>query len=147
MSDYNYRKEISGATTYTEGSDVNCHSAFISATGSFIPAPTFIGQSFFCETTAELISTGSATIHIKGTLKAKKVTLTAKSSGKIIIGRLECDELVVEIVDSATVTIESGLTVAQASGTVKGASTGVCRAPITRDEVMAYDSSTWDTQQ
>lgn len=146
MSDFQYRKVISGGTTYNEGSVITCQDCYIKAEGTWPSAPTFTGAGFVCDTTAELTATGSATIVVDK-LVAKKVSLTAHASSTIVVRDLQCDDLVVDIVDSSTVRIEKGSTIARASGAVRNASTGVCRAPIQKDEVQVSGASTWDTNR
>ncbi|BBL76483.1 hypothetical protein [Methylomagnum ishizawai] len=143
MSDYHYSKHISGATTYHEGSLINCYDADISARGSFIPAPTFTAEGFNCDTSAKVVSAGSATVVIDQ-LTAETVEFTVQSSATMHIKALNVKTATILVEASATLQIDGGQ-VGNISGTVQGASTGVCKAVITgRDDVQVKDASTWN---
>lgn len=144
MSDYNYIKHITGATTYHEGSFIKCHDADISAIGKIIPAPTFTATGFSCDTSAKVVSEGGATVVIDQ-LNAKTANLTVKNSATLHIKKIDVANVTISVVDKATLRIDSGR-IDTISGKVKEWSTGRCKAAIKeKDNVTAQDSSTWDT--
>lgn len=143
MSDYNYKKHITGATTYNEGSFIQCHEADISAIGKGIAAPTFTAKGFNCETSATVVSENSATVVIDE-LNAKTATFTVKNSATLRIRKINVDTVKISVENASTLMIDSG-SIGTISGIVKKASTGRCKATIKeRDNVTAEDSSTWD---
>ena len=143
MSDYNYNKHITGATTYHEGSFIECHDADISAIGEGIAAPTFTAKGFTCDTSATVVSENSATVVIDQ-LNTNTATLTVKNSATLRIREINVDTVKISVEYKSTLMIDSG-SIGTISGIVKKSSTGRCKATIKeKDNVTAQDSSTWD---
>lgn len=143
MSDYHYKKHIDNGTTYDEGSMIQCHDADISAVGTFIPAPTFTAAGFECDTSAKVVSDGSATVDI-GRLFAQTVDLTVTSSGYLHIGVIEASNVTIKIENSGKLIIDSGK-IGVIGGVVKNSSYGKCTATIKQDNVTVESASTWVT--
>lgn len=145
MSDYHYRKEISGGVTYNEGSFIEAHDVYIRAEGEFILAPTFTAVGFQAETSADVISKSSATVVIDK-LVADTVNLTSTGGATLVVRNLRCKTLKITVADRGTLRIEGG-SIDRVDGSVEGSSTGVCRAKIGQDNVKVSGSSTWDTSR
>lgn len=138
-----FEKTINGAATFHDGNTINCKNANITVEGA--STATFAG------------------LDVKG-----KVTLTCNGKflfgSTLVIDRLNCLDGEINTNTSSTIDIKnfnstgsvkilvdraSTLRIRDGSlniidGTVKNASTGVCRASIKNDGVVAESASTWD---
>lgn len=141
MTDYN--KTISDASTFTDGNTLKYTNATITVdkastgvfaglevtnkvvlncNGAFVFGSTLVIDSLSCKD-AEINTTTSSTIDIKNFNATGTVTVTVN--------------------DSSTLRIRAG-SLSIVKGTVKHASTGVCRASIEDDNVTTESASTWD---
>jgi hypothetical protein len=144
MSDFN--KTITGASTFTDGNDIKCTNANITVekastavfagleatdkvtltcTSDFIFGSTLVIDRLTCRD-AEINTTTSSTIDIKN--------FNGKGTVKIHVN------------NSSTLRIRAG-SLNVITGLVEHASTGVCRASITSDEVTTQSASTWDAKR
>lgn len=141
-----YTKTITGSSTFTDGNTIKCDHATITVeksstgvfkgleaigkvtlncNGSFIFGSTLVIDSLTCKD-ADINTTTSSTIDIK----------SFNGTGSVKI----------DVNDSSTLRIRAG-TLNVVKGNVRNASTGVCRASITSDEVETQSASTWDAKR
>jgi hypothetical protein len=141
MTTYNYEKHIEGGTTFNEG-DVDCDRADISATGSFIPAPTYTARTIKCAKDATVWSSGSATVVIDN-LIADTAVLTCKDSATLRIKSITARIVTIEAEASANLRMEAG-EIEIVAGTVKKSSYACFAGKIAQqDNVDAETASTW----